>query len=172
MLVRDASTSDAPSCADIYRPFVLESAVTFETEPPTATEFAERITQRAATHAWLVAEEDGEVVGYAYAGPFAARAAYSWACETTVYVHRDRRGAGIGRLLYGELLPRLRTRGYQVAVARIALPNAASLRLHESFGFAQVGVLRRIGYKNGAWHDVHLCQVELARPTADPALPK
>ncbi len=165
MLVRLADTDtgtdargDAAACASIYAPFVSDSAVSFEVQPPGAAEMARRI---AAAHAWLVAEDDGEVAGFAYGGSHRARAAYRWATEVSVYVHAQHRRRGIGRALYGELLTLLARRGLQVALAGITLPNPGSIALHEALGFEPVGVYRRIGWKAGAWHDVGWWQIEL-----------
>ena len=170
-LVRDAGLDDAPACAAIYEPYVTGTAVTFETAVPTVEDLAARIDAARASHAWLVAERDGRVVGYAYAGPFAARPAYRWSCEVTVYGEFGVRRTGVGRALYQALLPRLADRGYRTAVAKITLPNAASTGLHVAFGFEPVGVHRDIGFKLGAWHDVAISQRPLrpAPPTdADP----
>jgi L-amino acid N-acyltransferase YncA len=160
-IVRDASAADAPACAAIYRPYVTDTAITFETEPPSPIEMATRIEAAAHAHAWLVAELDRRVVGYAYGGPFATRAAYRWSCEVSVYLETGRRRTGAGRALYAALLPRLTARGFRVAVAKMTLPNEASVGLHAALGFGEVGVHRRIGFKHGAWHDVAVVQREL-----------
>jgi phosphinothricin acetyltransferase len=172
LTIRDATAADADACAAIYRPYVLDTAVTFEIEPPTPAEMAARIAESAATHAWLVAEDAGEVIGYAYAGPFAARAAYRWSCEVSVYLERGRRRTGAGRALYGVLLPRLVFRGYRVAVAKTTLPNESSLGFHAAFGFEQVGTHARIGWKHDAWHDVAISQLFLTPGTTAPADPR
>jgi len=166
LTTRDASEADAAACVAIYRPFVLDTAVSFEITPPTEVEMAARIRESAGTHAWLVAELGGKVAGYAYARPFAAREAYRWSCETSIYLSPRHRGAGVGRSLYEALLGRLIERGFRVAVAKMTLPNPASEGLHAALGFLPVGVHRRIGYKNGAWYDVAIAQRELA-PAAD-----
>jgi len=160
-VVRPATVADAAACAAIYRPYVLETAVTFETEPPSDDQMAARIADYAATHAWLVLEREGELLGYAYAHRLGERAAYDWSCETSIYVAPDTRGAGVGRTLYQGLLARLAERGYRRAYALIALPNPASIAIHERFGFETVGVLRRVGWKLGGWHDVAWLQRDL-----------
>lgn len=170
--VRDADERDATACAAIYAPYVRRTAITFETRPPTAAEMAERITHAVRTHAWLVCEEAGRVVGYAYAGPFAARDAYRWACEVSVYCEQGRRRTGAGRALYGVLLERLVARGFRTAVAKMTLPNEATLGLHAAFGFQPVGVHRAIGYKLGAWHDVAVSQLALASDAGTPTEPR
>lgn len=153
-VVRDASAADAPACAAIYAPYVRDSVITFEEAVPDVAETARRMEQAARDHAWLVAEVDGRVLGYAYAGRFKERVAFRWACETSVYLAPDARGQGLGRLLYTALLDRLAGRGYRIAVAAIALPNEPSMALHRAFGFEQVALLRSIGFKHGAWRDV------------------
>jgi len=142
----------------VYAPYVLESAVSFEETAPSAEEMAARI---AAAHLWLVAESDGRVVGFAYAGRHAARAAYRWAAEVSVYVDRSHHGRGIARALYVELIAALREAGFCTLCAGITQPNEASNRLHESLGFAPVGTYERIGFKHGKWHDVLWLKLDL-----------
>jgi L-amino acid N-acyltransferase YncA len=168
--VRDATISDAAACQAIYAPYVRDTAITFELEPPSEGETAERISTAAASHAWLVLEDDEQVVGYAYGGPFAARAAYRWSCEVSVYLQMSRRRTGGGRALYEVLLDRLAGRGFHMAVAGMALPNEASVGLHRAMGFEPVGIWKRIGFKHGAWHDVMWTQRPLAEglPSGDP----
>jgi phosphinothricin acetyltransferase len=155
---------DAAACVAIYAPHVETGATSFEEEPPGSVEFAERIGATAATYPWLVAEREGEVVGYAYACPHRSRPAYRWAVEVSVYVAADQSRRGCGRALYTALIERLRGQGFQVACAGITLPNEASIALHERMGFVPVGVYRRIGWKDGAWRDVGWWQLELAAP--------
>ncbi|WP_323095702.1 GNAT family N-acetyltransferase [Intrasporangium sp. YIM S08009] len=170
-VVRDATAADAADCARIYRPYVLDTAVTFELEPPAEAEVAARIEAAVATHAWLVLEDGGEVVGYAYGGPFKARPAYRWSCEVSVYLDPASHRTGAGRALYTALIERLTERGYRMAAAGIAQPNEASNRLHASFGFEPVGTYRRVGWKNGAWHDVAWVQRFLGEPHVGPEPP-
>jgi phosphinothricin acetyltransferase len=159
--VRPATTDDAAACAAIYAPYVRDTAISFELEPPSADEMAARI---AAVHLWLVLEDGDRVVGFAYAGPFKSRPAYARTCEVTVYLAGDATGRGGGRALYTSLLARLAQRGFRVAVAVIALPNDASEALHRAFGFETVGVLRGVGFKHGAWHDIAYTQLTLDSP--------
>jgi L-amino acid N-acyltransferase YncA len=169
VVIRDADPDrDAAACAAIYAPYVSASPVSFETVAPTAAELAERIAATATTHPWLVAEDDGVLVGYAYACEHRSRAAYRWAADVAVYVADAHRGRGHGRSLYEALLARLRGQGFHVACAGITLPNAPSVALHERLGFVAVGVHRRIGWKAGGWHDVGWWQLELA-PAGDEA---
>ena len=165
MLIRPVDVAqDSAACAAIYAPFVTGSAVSFEEVAPTPAELAERITDYTSRYPWLVAERDGEVAGFAYAGPHRARAAYRWTVEVSVYVHADHRRAGVGRSLYGALLPTLRRQGLALAIAGITLPNDASVALHEAFGFEFVAVYRAIGFKAGAWRDVGFWQCRLIEP--------
>ena len=168
-MVRPANGGDVAAMLDIYRPFVAESAVTFETIVPTEAEFLARVQAAERTHAWLVWDEDG-IQGYAYGTTHRERAAYRWCTEVSVYVAAPARGRGIGRGLYRELLPRLAARGYVNAYAGIALPNPASVALHEALGFTPIGVYPRIGWKRGAWHDVGWWYLRLANPQGEPRL--
>jgi L-amino acid N-acyltransferase YncA len=163
--------SDAAACLAIYAPCVESGATSFEEEPPEGARFAERIAGIAATYPWLVAERDGEVVGFSYACPHRARPAYRWAVEVSVYVAADEQRRGHGRALYLELFERLRRQRFHVACAGITLPNGASVALHESLGFASVGVYRRIGWKDGSWRDVGWWQLELQPADDEPAEP-
>jgi len=152
---------DGAACAAIYAPYVDGSPTSFEELVPDALDMAERIERVWRVHPWLVAEIDGQVAGFAYATGHRARPAYRWAAETSIYLAAARRGRGVGRALYGELIGRLREQRLHVACAGITLPNAASVALHAALGFEQVGVYRRIGYKHGGWRDVAWWQLEL-----------
>jgi phosphinothricin acetyltransferase len=159
---------DCGACAAIYAPHVESSPTSFEEQAPGAAEMADRIERLSATHAWLVAERHGQVVGFAYAGPHRSRPAYRWAADVSVYVAEGQWGAGIGRALYEALFAELRRRRFQTACAGVTLPNAPSVRLHEGLGFRPVGVYRRIGWKAGAWRDVGWWQLELCPPGDEP----
>src|SRR2546428_7867394 len=150
LIVRDASSADAVACAAIYAPYVKDTAITFETEAPTPEEMAERIAAASRKHAWLVGEDRGRVVGYAYGAGFNRRPAYQWACEVSLYLELHRRRTGAGRVLYEALFARLAERGYRVAVAGMTLPNDASVGLHRAMGFEPVGTFRHIGFKLGS----------------------
>jgi L-amino acid N-acyltransferase YncA len=164
-VIRDADPArDAAACVAIYEPFVTDGAVSFEERAPTPDEFARRIEHVSRTHPWLVAEDGGRVVAFAYGCPHRERAAYRWAADVSVYVAPERQRLGLGRALYGELLPLLAGQGLHVACAGITLPNDASVALHESVGFRRVGVYRRIGFKQGAWWDVGWWEIELRGP--------
>lgn len=163
MLIRHADPQrDAAGCAQIYAPYVADSAVSFEDEPPDADELMTRIERISLRYPWLIAETDsGDVAGYAYATAHRDRAAYRWAADVAVYVARSQQGQGVGTRLYGTLLPLLSEQRIRIAAAGITLPNAASVALHEAFGFRPVGIYRKIGWKAGAWRDVGWWQAEL-----------
>jgi phosphinothricin acetyltransferase len=167
--IRSATAGDAEACAAIYAPYVTDTVITFEDEPPTVDEMRGRIAAAQHRHAWLVLEDDGTVVGYAYGGPYKERAAYRWSCEVSVYLQQGRRRTGGGRTLYDALFARLADRGFRTAVAGMALPNAASEGLHRALGFEPIGTYRRIGFKHGAWHDVAWMQRDLAPGDGPPA---
>ncbi len=145
---------DAARCAAIYRPFVTDGWTSFEIEPPDAAEMARRIASYSASHAWLVAERDGLVLGYAYGSQHRTRAAYATSCDVAIYVDPAFARQGIGRALYGRLFPALAARDFHAAFAGITLPNPGSIALHEAMGFAPVGIYREVGWKCGGWRDV------------------
>jgi L-amino acid N-acyltransferase YncA len=159
--VRAATLEDAAACAAVYAPYVTDTAVSFEVEPPSAATMAERIGRAEERYAWLVLVDGERVLGYAYGGAFAPRAAYRFACEVSVYLEVGLRRTGGGRALYEALLPALAARGYRRAFAGMTLPNDASAGLHRALGFAPSGVYREVGYKDGAWHDVAWMQKSL-----------
>jgi phosphinothricin acetyltransferase len=165
-LIRPASAGDATRVREIYAPHIEGSFVSFETVVPTAEEMAARIAD-FSRYGWLVYEVDGQVLGYAYASPHRARAAYQWCCEVSAYLAPEARGQGVGTALYRELFARLRARGLVNAYAGITLPNAASVGFHESLGFKLVGVYEKIGYKLGAWHDVGWWALRLGEGTGE-----
>jgi L-amino acid N-acyltransferase YncA len=169
---REACERDAVACAAIYAPYVDETAITFESEPPRVSEMAERIAGARRTHAWVVLESGEGVIGYAYGGTFMARAAYRWSCEVSIYIERGRRRTGGGRVLYEALFARLVERGFRTAVAGMTLPNDASVGFHRAMGFESVGTFRRIGFKHGAWHDVAWVQRVLAGGPDPPGEPR
>lgn len=145
---------DAACCAAIYAPFVTDGWVSFELEPPDDAEMAARIARYGASHAWLVAERDGRIAGYAYASPHRDRAAYASSCDVAVYVDPDFARAGVARALYGALLPAMTACGLHAAFAGIALPNPGSIAFHEAMGFTPLGIYREVGWKMGGWRDV------------------
>lgn len=171
MIVRPATAADDGAVAAVYAPYVTAGVASFEATPPDAAEVAARRTA-APRLPWLVAERDGEVVGFAYASAHHARAAYRWAVDTTVYLRAGEQGRGTGRALYGALLPLLRDLGHTTAHAGITLPNPASVGLHEALGFTPVGVFPGVGFKHGRWHDVGCWRLALREPSASPEEPR
>ncbi|WP_137284226.1 arsinothricin resistance N-acetyltransferase ArsN1 family B [Halorussus salinisoli] len=163
MRIRLADEADAAAVRDIYAPVVENTAVSFEDEPPSEGEMADRIADTLPRYPWLVCETESgdEIAGYAYAGTHRKRGAYRWSVDVSVYVAADHRGKGLGRGLYESLLELLRLQGFYNAYAGIALPNEASVALHESLGFEQVGVYESVGYKRGEWRDVGWWQLQL-----------
>jgi phosphinothricin acetyltransferase len=170
--LRFATPDDASACLEIYRPFIESSHTTFETEVPSPDEFARRIESTLAARPWIVAVDGSRVVGYAYASPVKDRGAYRWSVEVAVYVAEDARRGGVGRSLYQALLRVLRGQGFANAVGVIALPNPASIALHESLGFEKIAHLKSIGYKLGAWHDVGWWQARLSSTAGTPSPPR
>jgi len=171
MQIRVATPDDAEAIAAIYAPIVLATVISFEIEPPSTGEMSSRIASTVAHFPWLVSLDAGDrISGYAYASKHRERPAYQWSVDTTAYVREDSRGQGIGKRLYLALFEELARHGYFRAFAGIALPNDASVALHESVGFTPVGVYGKVGYKMGAWHDVGWWQRAL-RPLATPEAP-
>ncbi|MGM9481806.1 arsinothricin resistance N-acetyltransferase ArsN1 family B [Roseateles sp. NT4] len=170
MNIRPATVEDAQAIADIYEPIVRDTTISFELEVPTVAEMRARIEKTLQDLPWLVSEDaSGRVNGYVYASKHRERAAYQWSVDTTAYIREDARGQGVGKSLYRELSRILVDLGYCQAFAGIALPNPASVALHESVGYRPLGVYRKVGFKHGHWHDVGWWQCELqsvAQPTA------
>jgi len=170
--VRLATARDAAAVQAIYAPIVASTAISFELEPPDAPEVAQRITGTLETLPWLVAENGGSVLlGYAYASRHRERLAYRFAVDVSAYVAPGARRRGVARLLYRHLASILRAQGFVTAWAGIALPNAASVGLHEAMGFEPVGIYRAVGYKLGSWHDVGWWRLGLREPSAAPTEP-
>lgn len=163
MNIRDASVDDAESIASIYNHFVLTTSISFEEAEVPVMEMAGRIADlQASGLPWLVTKVDGVVAGYAYATKWRVRHAYRFSVETSVYLAPDQAGKGIGTALYEALLTRLRDGGYHLAIGGIALPNAASVALHEKLGFEKVAQFREVGFKFGQWTDVGYWQLALS----------
>lgn len=150
--LRLAQPVDAAAMLAIYTPYVQNTTVSWEYEPPALAEFAARLAEKqAAGFPWLVAEAHGEILGYAYAGRFAARKGYDWTVEPTIYLAETARGRGVGKRLYTALLTLLRMQGYCTAVALVTHPNPGSEVFHKAMGFAQAACLEHMGYKQGKW---------------------
>ena len=164
MIIRSAQLADAKAIQAIYQPYVTETAITFEVDVPTVQEFERRITKTLTQFPYLVAEVDGKVVGYAYASTYYARAAYDWTTELSIYVAKESRGQEIGSALYDALEEELKARGYLRFLACIALPNVASIAMHEKRGYVQVAHFPKVGYKFEQWHDIIWMQKTIDGP--------
>lgn len=171
MNIRVATAADAAAVLEIYAPIVAGTCISFELAPPSIDEMRERITNTLPLLPWLVSvDAQGQINGYVYAGRHRERPAYQWAVDVTAYVREGARGHGVGKRLYAALFSELVRMGYFQAFAGIALPNPASVALHESMGFKPLGVYRKVGFKHDAWHDVGWWQLELREP-AQPVAP-
>ena len=160
MSIRMATVEDAAAIAAVYNPYVADTCITFETEPVQAAGMAARITEVLdAGLPWLLAADAAGAAGFAYASKWKGRCAYRFSVESTVYLHRGHTGRGIGRALYGRLLEEIRARRMHAVIGGIALPNAASIALHERLGFRKVAHFEQVGYKQDRWVDVGYWQL-------------
>jgi L-amino acid N-acyltransferase YncA len=162
---------DGAACAAIYAPHVRGGLASFEEDPPSAEQMAARISAVSRSYPWLVTERGGEAAGYAYAAQHHSRPGYRWAVDVAIYVGDRHHRKGVARELYGALLDLLAKQRIHVACAGIALPNDASVALHESLGFERVALYPAIGFKNGAWLDVGWWQRRLLPPSVPPREP-
>jgi phosphinothricin acetyltransferase len=173
--IRLATEDDAEAVLAIYAPFCRDTPVSFETREPTVAEMRQRIAKTVESLPWLVCDDGGLILGYAYASPHRERAAYAWAVDVSVYVREGLRRQGLGRALYTSLFGLLRLQGFTNALAGTTLPNRGNVGLHQALGFQPVGVYRNIGFKCGAWHDVAWWQLVLREPSRglvpDPPVP-
>jgi L-amino acid N-acyltransferase YncA len=162
IVIRIAEIADAQAIAGIYNYYVASTTISFEEQPVSTGQMAERILEvRALSLPWFVAEESGKVIGYAYASKWRARSAYRFAVETSVYLQSGSTGQGLGSRLYEVLFRSLQEGGIHVAIGGIALPNEASVRLHERLGMKKVAHFEQVGFKFGTWVDVGYWQKEL-----------
>ncbi len=161
-MIRSVMDSDAERLAAVYNPFVLGTVISFEEVAVSADEMRARIGKIRPAYPWYVYDDDGNIAGYAYAAPFHARAAYRHTVETSIYVASGYHRRGIGAALYQRLIDDLKQLGVRNAIGIIALPNSASVALHERFGFENVGTLKAVGRKFDRWIDVGFWQLELA----------
>ena len=171
-IIRPARESDAAACLEIYAPFVRDTATSFEQGVPSLEEYQGRIRETLRRTPWLVAEQEGQVAGFAYAGRHRERAAYQWSVEVTVYLAPQFQRQGLGRRLYAPLFHCLRAQGFCNAFAVITLPNPASVALHEKLGFLPVGMFEKAGFKLGRWHDVGWWRLPLREAPDDPEAPR
>ena len=169
--IRQARPEDAAVLAGIYAPYVRDTAITFEYDPPDAAEFARRIRKTQEQFPYLVCEVDGKPQAYAYASHFHERAAFQWDAELSVYVAACAQQRGIGRALYTCLIAFLQEQGYSTLYALITVPNDNSERLHAKLGFERAALYPRTGYKFGQWRDMIVMEKRLSPPFAPPELP-
>ncbi len=169
--IRPAHDNDAEPVAAIYCPYVRDTAVSFEIEPPSSSVMAQRIRDTTATHPWLVAELGGKVVGYSYASKHSQRAASLWMVDATIYIDQQTRRSGVGRKLYAALIATLYRQGFRSVLAEIVLPNPGSSRLHEVMGFKPIGIHKDIGFASGTWHDIAYWRLGLTEGAAPPSEP-
>ncbi len=163
---------DAERVSEIYRPYVEGTVISFEEIAPSAADVAGRMESVLEWTPWLVAlDENGRVIGYAYASRHRERAGYRWSVDLAVYVDPSFQGRGVGKVLYGELLPILRRQRFVNAYAGVGLPNDASVAIHESIGMARVGVYEKVGWKHGRWVDVAWFEMRLTEPVEDGSPP-
>lgn len=173
MRIRRIQEEDIEAVLRIYEPYILETVVTFEYTVPTLKEFRKRVEKVTEKYPWYVCEQDGEIVGYAYASDFRTRTAFAWDCELSIYLKQGTEGQGFGTALYQTLLQRLTELGYVSVYGVICTPNESSEFLHKKFGFEEEGKLRRIGYKMGKWLDLSYQVKHLRNPEGNPgAFPK
>jgi len=178
MRIRSAVPQDAPALLAVYAPYIRDTAITFEYDTPSETEFARRIADTLKRYPYLVLEEEGEILGYAYAGTFKSRAAYDWAVEVTIYIRRDVHGKGYGRALYEALEAALRERNILNCYACISWTEQPdeyltqdSPRFHERMGYRLCGTFRRCGYKFGRWYDMIWMEKMLGSHEENPKKP-
>jgi phosphinothricin acetyltransferase len=167
LMIRLATPVDAAAIASVYNHYIKHSVATFEVEPLSATDMRSRIEAGMPAYPWLVASDTETVCGYACATPWKSRAAYGKTVETSVYVAPEHHGNGVGESLYRALLEHLATEGFHCALGGIALPNPASIALHEKLGFTKVGELKQVGWKHNRWVNVGYWQCFLQPPDAE-----
>lgn len=172
MQIRLATPADVPQLLEIYRPYVETTTITFEYEVPTLEEFAARFHGVTARFPWYVAEENGCILGYAYADKAFVRAAYQWDADLSVYLRMDERGRGLGKLLYRQLEQDLTAQGYCTVYALVTGENEASVRFHEAQNYRRVATLPATGFKMGRWLDLYWYQKDLMEKPAQPQPPK
>ena len=160
-MIRNASAKDSVEICRIYNYYVQNSIATFEDMPVTPTDMRNRITKTTSKFPWLVSEMGENLIGFAYATDWKQRAAYKFTVESTIYIDHEKAGNGFGKELYNELISMLKKFGFKQAIGSIALPNEASVKLHEQLGYKKSGILRNVGLKFGQWIDVGYWQLEI-----------
>ena len=170
--IRLINDTDAEAVLEVYKPYILNTSITFEYEVPGIAEFDERIKTITVEYPWLVCLQNGEIIGYAYGCKHRYRTAYNWSAESTIYMKSDFHGKGIGRVLYNTLFSILQFQGFINVYAGVGLPNVKSEGFHAAMGFEKIGDFTKIGYKFGKWHDVRWFQKHLSEHRVEPPTPK
>jgi L-amino acid N-acyltransferase YncA len=158
MKIRCAKIEDAQHIIDIYNWYIINTIITFETDPVSLAEMQERICEKLQHHDWLVAEINNEIIGYAYYGVFRARAAYRHTVESTIYLSKNFKGRGLGLPIYSALIDSAKNKGFREMLGVIALPNPESIKLHQKAGFNEAGLMKNIGFKFDTYIDVAILQ--------------
>jgi phosphinothricin acetyltransferase len=172
LVIRMAVEGDAKAIVDIYRPYILNTAITFEYEEISVEDFIKRMKIVQEQFPWLVCEVDGEVVGYAYCAKFKERAAFAWDCECSVYIKESAHRMGIATALYTKLIELVKRQGYYNIYSLITYPHESSVALHKKFGFREVGIYKKTGYKMGQWWDLIVLEKQLRSFDDTPVMPK
>jgi L-amino acid N-acyltransferase YncA len=170
--IRLITPADAASTLEIYRPYVQNTIISFEYQPPTIQEWEDRIDTYTADYPWLICEYNSEIIGYAYGCRHRYRTAYCWSAESSVYLLEKFQRLGIAGALYRALFAILKLQGYINVYAGVGLPNVKSEKFHEALGFYDVGIFKKIGFKLGGWHDTRWFQLHLAEHPENPAMPQ
>ena len=171
-MIRPAVDKDIPEMLSIYAPYVENTTYSFEYDVPCLRTFTERFYTYTAQFPWLVWEEDGRILGYAYASAPFERAAFRWCAEPSIYLRPEARGRGIGRKLYAALEWILQQQGYQVLYALITAENTGSIAFHEKCGYTQVGFFQNCGFKHGRWCSLVWMEKRIKIVTSPSAFPK
>lgn len=172
-MLRHATVEDVPQILQIYGPYILQTSFTFEYEVPTLEQFSQRFLAITQQFPWLVWEENGQILGYAYADRAFARAAYQWTADLSVYLRPEARGKGIGRKLYEAAEEILQNQGYFALYAIVTDGNLDSCAFHRALGYREIAHLPQCGYKHNSWHGIYWFEKRLreGEPTAPPAAP-
>src|SRR5580693_5182462 len=170
--IRLITVSDASEVLGIYKPYVLDSIISFEYEAPTLEEFLQRVKAVTSEYPWLVCLMGDKIVGYAYASKHRDRTAYQWSVDSAIYLSPAVQRKGIARILYESLFSILRLQGYFNVYAGISLPNEKSVGFHEKIGFEEIGIYKKTGFKHGSWHNTAWYQLHLTDHKENPPIPK
>jgi phosphinothricin acetyltransferase len=169
--IRLIKESDSGDVLEIYKPYILDTVITFEYEVPSLEGFTRRIKAVTSEYPWLVLLLEDKIAGYAYASKHRDRTAYQWSVDSAVYLSPAVHGKGIARILYESLFSILQLQGYYNVYAGISLPNERSVGFHKAMGFEEIGIYKKTGYKHGNWHNTAWFQLHLTEHRDDPSIP-